>query len=330
MVFVLGLAVVAAAAVSLSGVRVAQTNAAGWSCNGSTLLCDRPFNDVVFPATHNSMSNADDGWTFPFQQHGIAEQLDYGIRMLLIDTHYWRTNDDATQWVAKLPASAKEQARAAMTEAGAPRKGVFLCHNFCALGRVRLVDTLTTMRLFMDSHPHDVFAIFFQDDVTAADTQAAFVRSGLIDEVYTHETGAPWPTLREMIHQHKRLVVMAEKGGPPPAWYGHGWELTSDTSFNVQVPADLNCALNRGKATNDLFLLNNWIAKTVPQESDAAQVNSYSFLLNRAKTCMAERGRLPNFIAVNFYETGDLLRVVDTMNGLDAKQPKDESLAKIP
>ncbi|MEO9255044.1 MAG: hypothetical protein ABI305_05860, partial [Tepidiformaceae bacterium] len=133
MVFVLGLAVVAAAAVSLSGVRVAQTNAAGWSCNGSTLLCDRPFNDVVFPATHNSMSNADDGWTFPFQQHGIAEQLDYGIRMLLIDTHYWRTNDDATQWVAKLPASAKEQARAAMTEAGAPRKGVFLCHNFCAL-----------------------------------------------------------------------------------------------------------------------------------------------------------------------------------------------------
>jgi hypothetical protein len=324
------LLVVTVLAILWTGGRVARTNAAGWVCNGSAALCDRPFNDVVFPATHNSMSNAADGWTFPFQQHGIADQLQYGIRMFLIDTHYWRTNEDATRWVSKLPASAQEQARAAMAQSVAPRRGVFLCHNFCALGHVRLSDTLVTMRLFMDSHPHDIFAIFFQDDVTPADTQNAFIRAGLLDEVYTHELGTPWPTLREMIQLHKRLVVMAEKGGPPPAWYGQGWQLTSDTSYNVQSPAAFNCALNRGKATNDLFLLNNWIANTVPQQSDAAQVNSYSFLLNRARTCMAERGRLPNFIAVNFYETGDLLRVVNTMNGLDGKQAKDGALVKYP
>lgn len=328
--WLLGMAVVVAGVIAWRGVEVTRTSAAGWVCNGSALLCDRPFNDVVFAATHNSMSNAEDGWTFPFQQHGIEKQLEYGIRMFLIDTHYWRTNDDAARWVEKLPAGAQEQARAAMTQAGAPRRGVFLCHNFCALGSVRLADTLSTMHLFIDRHPHDVFAIFFQDDVTAADTQSAFIRSGLIDEVYTHEAGAPWPTLRELIHQHKRLVVMAEKGGPPPAWYGQGWKLTSDTSFNVRAPGEFNCALNRGKATNDLFLLNNWIAKTVPEESDAAQVNSYDFLLNRARTCMAERGLLPNFIAVNFYETGDLLRVVNTMNGLDGKQTKDGSLVKLP
>jgi hypothetical protein len=306
----------AVGAVVWSGGKVARTSAAGMVCNGSALLCDRPFNEVVFPATHNSMSAADEGWTFPYQDHGIEAQLNYGIRMFLIDTHYWRTNGDAEPWVSKLPAEPQARARAEMARAGDPRPGVFLCHNYCALGHVRLSDALSKMRTFMDSHPHDVVGIFFQDDVSNSDTQKAFQRSGLLDYVYTHYEGAPWPTLREMILRHKRLVVMAEKGGPPPGWYGRGWDLTSDTRFDVQRPGDFNCAVNRGKATNDLFLLNNWIAKTVPTEADAAEVNSYGFLLQRARTCMAERGHLPNFIAVNFYDKGDLLRVVDTMNGL--------------
>ena len=50
--------------------------------------------------------------------------------------------------------------------------------------------------------------------------------------------------------------------------------------------------------------------------SNAAIVNSYDFLLKRAKTCERERNHLPNIIAVDFYRTGDLLRVVDTLNGV--------------
>ncbi len=39
-------------------------------------------------------------------------------------------------------------------------------------------------------------------------------------------------------------------------------------------------------------------------------------LLPRAEECQQERGRLPNFVAVDFYDRGDLLGVVDTLNGL--------------
>ena len=54
-----------------------------------------------------------------------------------------------------------------------------------------------------------------------------------------------------------------------------------------------------------------------PLPSDAAVLNAYDFLLGRARQCEAERGRFQNLIAVNFYEVGDVFRVVDALNGLD-------------
>jgi len=58
-------------------------------CNGSLALCERPFNQVAFAGTHNSMSNAADGWMLPNQQHGIDQQLDDGVRVFLMDTFAW-------------------------------------------------------------------------------------------------------------------------------------------------------------------------------------------------------------------------------------------------
>src|SRR5687768_7981316 len=46
-----------------SGAPIDGTNsleAGALRCNGHAALCDRRFDEVVFPATHNSMSNADD------------------------------------------------------------------------------------------------------------------------------------------------------------------------------------------------------------------------------------------------------------------------------
>src|SRR5215471_3110579 len=57
-------------------------------CNGHTELCDRRFDQVAFPGTHNSMSNQDEGWLIPNQIHGLTQQLEDGIRVFLIDTHY--------------------------------------------------------------------------------------------------------------------------------------------------------------------------------------------------------------------------------------------------
>ncbi len=58
-------------------------------CNGYAKLCDRPLDDVSFPAAHNAMSAAElPGWYAPNQRTGIQRQLDDGVRAFLIDTHY--------------------------------------------------------------------------------------------------------------------------------------------------------------------------------------------------------------------------------------------------
>ena len=58
------------------------------ACNGHRELCIRPYDEVAFPATHNSMTAADENWYLPEQPTGIVGQLDDGIRVFLIDSWY--------------------------------------------------------------------------------------------------------------------------------------------------------------------------------------------------------------------------------------------------
>jgi hypothetical protein len=58
-------------------------------CNGSAALCDRRLDEVALVGTHNSMAaDSEPGWLFAAQDAGIPQQLQDGVRSLLIDTHY--------------------------------------------------------------------------------------------------------------------------------------------------------------------------------------------------------------------------------------------------
>ena len=55
-------------------------------CNGHAELCDRRFDEVAYVASHNAMSVARlPGWFIPEQLDPIPEQLDQGVRALLVD-----------------------------------------------------------------------------------------------------------------------------------------------------------------------------------------------------------------------------------------------------
>lgn len=254
-------------------------------CNGHAELCDKRFDQVVFPATHNSMSSFEDGWGAPNQNFNMKRQLDDGIRAMLIDTHDWQ-------------------------------EGTYLCHSICELGNTPLSDGLGTIATFLAEHPHEVIALLIQDGISAEETAAAFEASGLIEYVHVHEAGAPWPTLREMIEKGERLLVTAEVGGTPPAWYHHLWDLAWDTPYSFETKDAFSCDLNRGQKGNDLFLLNHWIEAPLPTVERGEIANAYDVLGPRAKQCQEEGGQIPNFVAVNFYDLGSLFRVVDELNGV--------------
>lgn len=251
-------------------------------CNGHAELCDRPLSEVALPGTHNSMSNADDGWMVPNQHHGIPQQLEDGVRGFLFDVHL---GDDG------LPA---------------------LCHAYCSLGSTPLDEGLGWFKDFLDDHPDEVLEFIIEDALPAEDIAAVFTDVGL--DRYTSVLGDADPTLGELIDADTRLLVTAESEGPPPDWYQHAWDLYWDTPYSFDTADDFNCDLNRGDPTNPLFLLNHWVG-ALPVDDNAAEVNTAAVLGARAEQCRDEWGHVPNIVAVDFYDEGDLFTVVDALNG---------------
>lgn len=307
------------------------------ACNGHRGLCDRRLDDVTFPASHNSMSAAaEPGWLFAAHDKGIRGQLDDGVRSLLIDTHYGVETDRGV--VTDLQSGSKSRAKIAdevgeefvntaerlrgrLGYKGGGKREVFLCHAYCEVGATRADEALEAVRDFVVENPNEVLVLSVEDDVTPEDTVKLFERSGLREYVYDGRSGPPWPTLRELIERGQQVVVFAENktGGVP--WYRQQFDFVQETPFDFKTVASLrppeSCRPMRGRPSNSLFLLNNWVdTAPAPRPSNAQKINARRKLLGRARRCGRERGLKPNLVAVDFYATGDLFATVDALNGV--------------
>ncbi|MEM7094946.1 MAG: hypothetical protein AAF567_18235 [Actinomycetota bacterium] len=296
---------------STSGAAASATDSTG--CNGHDALCDRPVDELVFAGSHKAMSSTDLGWRLAMQTGDIVAQLDHGVRALLIDTHYWA--DGST-------VEGGDQADAALVIEGAladdaPRPGTWLCHGFCALGASDLEATLAQINLWLTSHPREVLMLVVQDEISVEDTFEAFEASGILDRVHRHEPGTAWPTLGELIAAGERVIVYAENEGSPDSWYQNAWESGfTETPFNFALESDFSCDANRGDDANPFFLVNHWVTTGIPVREAALDINGRDALLDRVEECEAVRGRKVSVLAVDFVETGDLIDVVDELNGV--------------
>src|SRR4051812_39847595 len=115
-------------------------------CNGRPELCERPYDAVTFPSTHDAYSNSQDGFLAPDQTYPMSRQLADGIRVLHLNI-LPNDQDDS------IPS---------------------LCHSLCFLGSQRLVDGLKEIRTFVDAHPGELVTLLMEspsvstDDVMAA------------------------------------------------------------------------------------------------------------------------------------------------------------------
>ncbi|WP_394844475.1 hypothetical protein LZC95_46405 [Pendulispora brunnea] len=271
------------------------------TCNGSTALCSRTYDRVAVPMTHNAYSLVSGHFSPPNQTEGIANQLEDGIRGMMLDTAYFDPieKQDSTERIVDL--SLPDQ--------------TFLCHGFCSFAQTRLLDELCTITKFLDAHPGEVVSIIFENRIADADTAAMLQASGLADYVYTHEsTTAPWPTLGDMIASGKRAVIFLEQNGGTPAYLHPAWTNVWDTPYSFASTTDFSCRLNRGATTNPLFLVNHWLSPPKPENGD--QVNVESVLGKRVEQCTQEAGRVPTFVGVDWYDKGNLFDVVRKANGL--------------
>ncbi len=312
-------------------------------CNGFSELCDRRIDEVAFAGVHNAMSAADDDFLLPNNQKGIRDQLEAGVRALLIDAHWGLSGEGpfvATDFQREGgKAQALENAaentsqefvdvaeRLTRRIAGqvdeSTKSEVFWCHVFCEIGATPGVTELEIIKRFVQGHPDEVLIVFIEDHVPPQAIDDIFKRSGLINYVYTLRPGEPLPTLREMIASDRRVLVMAEQQGGDRRypWYHEGFALTQETPYTFHTREALgaadSCLPKRGRANAPLFQLNHWVEAVPRSPRTGAFVNSFDFLRDRAQRCQADRNLLPNIVGVDFWERGDLLEVVQVLNGL--------------
>ncbi|HYO18925.1 MAG TPA: hypothetical protein VES02_09715 [Dermatophilaceae bacterium] len=305
------------------------------ACNGFDALCDVPFDQVVIAASHNSMSIADGTWFLAENPKDMVESLDDGIRGLLVDTWYGQPTTDGgaltapeslagaeaeltETYGAEVVASIQRTIdRARRAEPSGPTEPYF-CHTVCEIGSEPMAPVMDRLNTWMDQHPREVLVLFIQDTVTPADTAAVLEKAGLADKAYVHPDGAEWPTLRKMIDANQRLLVLMENegGGDTYPYLHQGFDLVQDTEYTVATAADFECSLKRGEPDSPLFSVNHWLASFSTLISSAEEVNAYDVLKPRIDECETERGRKPSMIAVNWYDRGDLFRVVNELNGV--------------
>jgi hypothetical protein len=303
------------------------------ACNGYMQLCDKHVDEVVFAGTHNSMASQEiPGWMFPQQEANIPHQLLDGIRALLFDVHYGfaggariKTDTRAEPMMDQVKATVGEEGfeaalriRNRLIGVDEHHRKLYFCHGLCELGAYELEPTLREIHSFLVSHPDEVLVFIIEDYVSPGELAAAFERGGLAEFVYKGPSGPPWPTLRELIQSGERVVTFIESGRSGVPWLRPAFQNFKETPYSFHKPDEFSCRANRGGEGGSLFLINNWVETTpTPKPSNAVLVNAYNFLYNRAELCEHERHHVPNIIAIDFYRTGDLLKVVNKLNGVE-------------
>jgi hypothetical protein len=130
--------------------------------------------------------------------------------------------------------------------------------------------------------------------------------------------GEAFPTLGEMIRSGARLLVMLEEGDgrPEHPWLVNGFDLVQETPYTFPTVESFSCDENRGDPDAPLLQINHWLSGFTALVSNAQAVNTAEVLGDRVRQCQEERGLQPTFVAVNYADIGDVLSVVDALNGV--------------
>ena len=353
-VFVTMLVVSAGAAGAVASVAAVTTkapkaNEARTGCNGYFELCAEPFDQIVWPASHNAMSSS--AYNFLGAEHTITipEQLIGGARFLMLDVYYGyddnglvRTNlaggIDREKLVEERGQAAVDslQRIGALTgtaDTSGHKQELYFCHDLCELGAVKAVDVFREIKQYLDRNLTDFLVLDFEDYVQPKDLKAALQESGLYDrirtmtpeDVHAVPLGYLLAAKKGQTENPRRVLTVSEKHGGVYDWLPATYSLFQETPYTFSSVKAFSCAPKRGKAGNPMFLINHWLRPDGPPDPGAAaDVNSRSVLLDRYRTCAARREVLPNVIAVDFTEVGALYATVRELNSAIATADRDD------
>nr|PNR49485.1 hypothetical protein PHYPA_011381 [Physcomitrium patens] len=267
-----------------------------------------PFNKYAWLTTHNSFaifgSPSESGVpiiTFFNQEDSVLEQLNNGVRGLMLDMYDFR-NDI---WLCH------------------SFRGV--CYDFTAFRPAS--KTLAEIKTFLDSNPTEVITIFIEDYVTSPNgLTSLFSKAGLMKYwmpvAAMPSYGRLWPTLQTMIQRNHRLLVFTQNSTKEATeGVAFQWRYTTENQYGDDGMNNSSCLKRGGSpAMSDMsrsLIVQNYFPSN-PNPINACKHNSDG-LFKMLSTCYAASGnRWSNYIAVDFYKRstgGGAFRALDRLNG---------------
>ena len=302
------------AASSTSSSSSASTS--GKACNNSPSLCSRQYNNVTYMGAHDSafVKGSGSGNSLAINQNKNATAaLDAGLRLLQAQVHK-------------------------------PNSTLELCHTTCDLFDAGgLEPFLSSVATWMAAHPDDVVTLLLvnSDKAPASDFASVFDAAGISKMAYkpaTADRSATWPTLESMISQNQRLVTWVTNMDYSSAtpYLLPEFDFVFETPYEVTQLTGFNCTVDRPSkakpaatalSSGFLSLVNHFKYQTVigsvlsPDSSTIDVVNSAATsadgnLGKHLQTCETEWSKAPNYVLVDFWEEGDPVAALDTMNGV--------------
>jgi hypothetical protein len=238
---------------------------------------------VAYLTTHNAFNSKQDRYLFPNQKSNISEQLNNGVRALMIDVY-----DDNGSTV--------------------------VYHAYKFLGSQPLSVYLNDIKYFLDNNPNEILTIILETYTSSNAIENEINKVGLLKYLHTQDVNSLWPKLQTMIDSNKRLVILSDKNdaNEKQSWYHYVWNFAVENKYG-----EINCEFNRGNPENSLFIFNHFITSLTGNKENANKVNSFKYLMNHITNCKDLKNKFPNFITVDFYEIGESIDVVSKLNSTE-------------
>jgi hypothetical protein len=194
-----------------------------------------------------------------------------------------------------------------------------MCHGLCEIGATDFRTGMTEVADWLQAHPDEVVSLMIEDHAPADQIGAVLEEAGIGPLAFVPPpAGATWPSLGQLIDSGHRVLVMLEgsDGGTRYPWLVNAYQrLVQETPYTFPRSTDFSCAPGRGRSDAPLFLVNHWLSGFDKLVTAARQVNATAMLGARVTACRQQR-RLPNLVAVNYADIGDVVSVVRQLNGV--------------
>lgn len=273
----------------LAGCREEDETDEAPKCLGAEAYCAMRYDELAYATTHNAFA-VDELFQFANQSRSITEQLEDGVRALMLDVYDGVDHELDEQ--------------------------LYSCHGGCnpLVGLRLFIEDLDEIVAFLDANPNELITIIFESYAPPEKLLAVFEESGALAYTRAQQLDEPWPTVKELLDANERLIVFSDRDGFAYDWHLPVFQFMRETPYAAASPDELRCEGGRGASDAGLLIFNHFLTRVSGSAELAEQINYDPFFSERIDECEEALGQKVNFITVDYYEIGDTLEIVHRIN----------------